>query len=82
MPHATGLADFNAIARRGLALAERRLMDLSEIYRSGRWVHYYPTKQHFAQCMLDAIKVAKVWARLADMRGPAHARKTDMRSAA
>jgi hypothetical protein len=58
----------DAFAHKGLALAERRLLHMSELYRSGRWAHYYATQRQFAAHMLDAIRVAKIWAKLASVR--------------
>lgn len=81
MPHATGPSGFDAVARKGLALAERRLLDLSELYRSGLWTHYYASQAQFATQMLQAIKVAKIWARLAGARR-LDSRKDDVRPAA
>jgi hypothetical protein len=81
MPRATGRLDYDATARKWLTLAERRLLDLSDLYRSGRWVRYYDTKEQFAVQILDAIKVAKVWARMAGARRVADAEENE-RSAA
>ena len=82
MPHATGGPFFDAISRKWLALAERRLLYYSELYRSGRWTHYYATREQFAVQMLDVIKAAKIWARLAGTRRTADAGKDDLRRAA
>jgi hypothetical protein len=68
MPHAARPRFSDAFAHKGLVLAERRLLHLSEIYRSGRWTHYYATQRQFAAHMLDAIRVAKAWAKLAGVR--------------
>jgi hypothetical protein len=54
-----GTERFERLTRRWLDLAERRLAHYDELYRSGRWRHYFPTEEHFARRMLDVIKVAK-----------------------
>jgi uncharacterized repeat protein (TIGR03809 family) len=53
------------IARKWRDLADRRLAYFTELYRSGRWKHYY-TQEHFAVRMLDVIRAAKVWGDLAE----------------
>jgi hypothetical protein len=74
---------FHEIARKWHDLAERRLAYFIELYRSGRWQHYY-TQERFAVRMLDVIRSAKVWRELAGE--PRAAREVraddDMRSAA
>ena len=71
------------IARKWHDLAERRLDYFTELYRSGRWRHYY-TQELFAARMLDVIKATRTWAELAGRprpeRPPRH--DDDMRSAA
>ena len=65
MPQAMGSARLDEISARWRDLAERRLAYYTELYRSGRWQHYY-TRERFAMRMLDVIKAAKVWGELAD----------------
>lgn len=60
------------IARKWLDLAERRLAYYHELYRSERWRNYYNTEEEFAVRMLDVIKAAKNFARIAG-DGPAEA---------
>ena len=67
MPTAPGRPPFDAIARKWCDLAQRRLDYFIELYRSGRWRHYY-TEERFALRMLDVIKAARVWADLAAAR--------------
>jgi len=55
---------FDKIALKWHDLADRRLSYFIELYRSGRWTHYY-TKEGFAQRMADVIKAKKAWDRLA-----------------
>ena len=45
-------------------LAQRRLDYYTELYRSGRWRHYY-TQERFAVRMLDVINSARKWRELA-----------------
>jgi len=71
MPYVPGAARFDLIARKWHALAERRLLYYSELYRSGRWTHYYASRELFARRMLDVIKAAKIWAELAGEQPPA-----------
>lgn len=52
------------VTRRWQDLAERRLAYFLELYRSGRWQHYY-TREGFAKRMLDVIKAARAWGELA-----------------
>ena len=51
----------------GCDLAQRRLDYYTELYRSGRWRHYY-TEETLALRMLDVIKAVKLWAELAPGR--------------
>ncbi len=81
MPQIAGESRFDIIARKWHALAQRRLLAYSELYRSGRWRHYYASREEFAVRMLDVIKAAKLWAALAGEQ-PATERKDDLRSAA
>ena len=57
-------------ARQWHALAERRLASYLELYRSGRWRHYYRSQDEFAARMLDVIKVAKIFQKLAGAPEP------------
>ena len=54
MPAMQGGPRFDEISRKWLDLAERRLAYFIELYRSGRWQHYY-TKERFAVHMRDVI---------------------------
>jgi hypothetical protein len=71
MRHAPGGIRLDIIARKWHALAQRRLLYYSELYRSGRWTHYYASREQFAHHMLDVIKAAKIWAKLAGEQPPA-----------
>lgn len=65
---------FERVTRRWLDLAERRLAYYEDLYRSGRWTHYFPTQEHFAVRMLDVIKATKAFRRAA---GDSQAKRAD-----
>ena len=81
MPARLGAARFDAISRKWLDFAERRMAYFAELYRSGRWQRYY-TKERFAVLMRDVIDAVKVWRELAGEAPPPAAEKTDLRPAA
>jgi uncharacterized repeat protein (TIGR03809 family) len=64
MPAMQGAPRFDGISRKWLNLAERRLAHFIDLYRSGRWRHYY-TKERFAECVRDAIRAVTIWKKLA-----------------
>jgi uncharacterized repeat protein (TIGR03809 family) len=78
MPSATIGFDSDRIARRWLALADRRLLYFGELYRSGRWMRYYTTPEEFAEQMHKAVKAAQIWARLAGTRGRVQGSRNDL----
>jgi uncharacterized repeat protein (TIGR03809 family) len=53
-----------SIALKWRALAERRRDHHIELYKSGRWRHYY-TDQEFLAQMREAIALAQRWAKIA-----------------
>lgn len=55
---------YDAIAQRWSDLAERRRAHFIDLYRTGRWKHYYTEKEFVAQ-MRDVIDDANKWAKLA-----------------
>ena len=57
-------AKLEAAALKWRALAERRRDHHIELYRTGRWRHYY-TEQEFLAEMRTAIALAKRWATIA-----------------
>jgi uncharacterized repeat protein (TIGR03809 family) len=65
MPTPLGGPRLDEISRKWRSLADRRLVYFSELYRSGRWKHYY-TEESFAARMRDVIKAARVWRDLAE----------------
>ena len=69
------------VTHKWLDLAERRLAAYEELYRTGRWRHYYPTEELFAVRMLDVIKVVKTLRRAAES-APQRPRMSRLRRAA
>lgn len=65
MPAKFNAQRFERVKRRWLELAERRVVYYEDLYRSGRWTHYFRTQEQFAARMLDVIKVAKAFQRVA-----------------
>ncbi len=70
MPAGQGGPRFNSLSRRWHDLAERRLAYFVELYHTGRWRLYYATEERFATHMLDVIRSARIWARLAGREPP------------
>ena len=81
MPAMQGRPRFDEISRKWLALAERRLASYIELYRSGRWQHYY-SKENFAVRMRDVIRAVTIWKTLAGQAPAPAADKNDLRPAA
>ena len=67
MPAVPRDSSFDDIVHQWHDLAERRLADYTELYRSGRWRLYF-TQEDFAVRMRDVIKVVKTWRALAASR--------------
>jgi uncharacterized repeat protein (TIGR03809 family) len=65
MPTTLGAPRLDEISRKWRSLADRRLLYFRELYRSGRWKHYY-NEESFAARMRDVIKAARVWRDLAE----------------
>ena len=65
MPKSPGAPRLDEITNKWRDLADRRLAYFTELYRSGRWKHYY-SDESFVSRMRNVIKAAKVWADLAD----------------
>ncbi len=61
MPATFNSQRLERVTRRWLQLAERRLAYYEELYRSGRWRHYFPTQEQFALRMLDVIRATKAF---------------------
>jgi len=82
MPAVQGGIRFDDVVRRWHALAERRVVYYQELYHSGRWTHYFRTRQDFAARMLDVIKAAKTLAAQCGRQAPPEPAREDLRSAA
>lgn len=82
MPASEGRHRIEQIARQWHDLAERRLTSYMELYRSGRWRHYYRSQEEFAARMLEVIKVAKVFRELAGVPVEAAPAQESFRTAA
>ena len=65
MPAVQGGLRLDQISQKWRDLANRRLDYFTELYRSGRWKHYY-TADDFTARMHDVVKAAKAWNNLAD----------------
>lgn len=46
-------------------LAERRLAYYTDLFLTGRWRRYYADERAFALRMMDVVKAARAWARIA-----------------
>lgn len=65
MPAVQGGYRLDQISQKWRDLANRRLAYFTELYRSGRWQHYY-TPDEFTSRMRDVVKAAELWNNLAD----------------
>jgi hypothetical protein len=63
---ARGISPYDSIARKWLALAERRRVHVVELRDSGRWRHYY-TWDELLDAMGEAVDTRDEWARLAGL---------------
>jgi len=57
---------YDSIARKWLALAERRKAHVVELRDSGRWRHYY-TPEELREAMREAVHSRDEWARIAGL---------------
>ncbi len=55
---------YDRVARKWLALAERRRSHVIELRESGRWRRYY-TPEEFLEALREAVSTRDEWARLA-----------------
>lgn len=60
--------DYRTIARKWLALAERRRAHVAELRDSGRWKHYY-TPAELLEALREAVAARDRWATLAGVDG-------------
>lgn len=79
MPNGQHIPTPQEIARKWLDLAERRIASYQELYRTGRWRHYFANEQEFAVRMLEVIQAAKTFSRVAGIKPPSvQAREHDL----
>jgi hypothetical protein len=57
---------YDSIARKWLALAERRRAHVVELRDSGRWKHYY-TPDQLLEVLREAVRSRDQWARIAGL---------------
>lgn len=57
---------YASVARKWLALAERRRAHVFELRESGRWKHYY-TPDQLLEAMHEAVRSRDAWAELASL---------------
>jgi hypothetical protein len=55
---------YDSVARKWLALAERRQAHVVELRDTGRWRHYY-TWEELLEALREAISTRDEWARIA-----------------
>jgi len=55
------------IARRWLALAERRSAHFIDLRDSGRWRHYYTEQGEIHAAVQEAVRIRDRWAGIADV---------------
>jgi uncharacterized repeat protein (TIGR03809 family) len=55
---------YEKLSQKWRELAERRRAHFVELYRTGRWKHYY-TEEEFVSRMRDVFHAADAWERLA-----------------
>lgn len=54
---------YDGVARKWLALAERRRLHLDELRDTGRWRHYY-TSAELLEAIREAVVLRDKWARI------------------
>jgi len=67
MPQAR-CAHLNAVSQKWRLLADRRVTDLIELYKSGRWNRYF-SAEAFLLHMEQAIDLSARWAEIAPLGG-------------
>lgn len=82
MPAIESRRRIEQIAHQWHDLAERRLASYMDLYRTGRWRHYYRSQEEFAARMLEVIKVAKAFRALAGGQEEAAPAQESFRTAA
>jgi hypothetical protein len=71
---------FDKIAAKWHALAQRRLVYVRELERSGRWELFYSAEQ-FGSYLRETERVAALWAKLAASQFAAPSARNSMRPA-
>jgi uncharacterized repeat protein (TIGR03809 family) len=66
MPARPTAHPFEKLSQKWRELAERRRAHFVELYRSGRWKHYY-TEEEFVFQVREVFHAADAWARLAPL---------------
>ncbi len=77
MPAFPGSSPLDEISVKWRDLAQRRLVYFTELYRSGRWQHYY-TPEAFTERMRDVVKATKACSQLAERATAERILATDM----
>jgi uncharacterized repeat protein (TIGR03809 family) len=67
MPQAR-CAHLNSVSQKWRLLAERRVTDLVELYKSGRWNRYF-SAEAFLLHMEQAVTLSARWAEIAPLPG-------------
>ena len=57
---------YDGVARKWLALAERRRAHVVELRDSGRWRHYF-TRAELTEAIREAVRIRDEWARIAGL---------------
>jgi uncharacterized repeat protein (TIGR03809 family) len=57
---------YDSVARKWLALAERRRAHVAELSDSGRWRHYYSAEE-LLEVMREAVRSRDQWAKIAGL---------------
>jgi hypothetical protein len=60
---------YDGVARKWLALAQRRWEHVVELRDSGRWQHYYAWDE-LLEAVREAMNTRNEWARIADLLDP------------
>lgn len=67
MPIPRAVRSFDQIVQQWRDLADRRRDHFAELYRTGRWRHYY-TEEQFVAHMREVVRAAEAWAQIATPR--------------
>jgi uncharacterized repeat protein (TIGR03809 family) len=66
MPAGSFTPQLESATARFRALALRRHAYYLELFKSGRWTHYF-TEQEFIERMRDVMRATELWSRLAEI---------------